>query len=229
MRVERWRWSGLAVGVMALAAAALAAPGGEVAVAPAPQPELAELLAPWAGPWAQLDLSTRARLEANARRWLALDDAARAQTLLRLAELESLPPRQRAARRATRQAWMMLAETERDAIRDAAERYAAADPEQRERWRQAFDAQDLAAQRSWALGPESGRWLQSVRPLFAFVPADEREASLALLGSLEPSAREDLRRLVRRLPPAERESFRRRLLDAAPEARAALIRQRLEG
>lgn len=111
----------------------------------------------------------------------------------------------------------------------AAQRYGDASEEQRARWREAFDAQDLGAQRSWALGPERAGWLQSVRPLFAFVPVEEREASLALLASLEPSAREDLRRLVPRLPPAERESFRRRLLDTPPAQRAAVIRQRLEG
>lgn len=228
MGSDAWRLCVLAVGLLATALA-MAAPGGEPTVDPRPQPELAELLAPWAGQWSQLDVSTRARLESNARRWLALDEPARAEVLQRLVELESLPPAQRSTRRAAREAWAMLSQGDREAVRRAAERYAQASPGQRERWRAEFDAQDLAAQRSWALGPDGGRWLQSVRPLFAFVPAEEREASLALLGSLEPAAREDLRRLVPRLPPAERESFRRRLLEAAPSERAALIRQRLEG
>ena len=227
MRAEGHRLGWLLCAALA-ATIALASPEEDPAALPS-QPELAALLSPWAGQWAQLDLSTRVRLEANARRWLALDEAARQDVLSRLAELESLPPARRSARRATRQAWAMLGEDDREAVREAAQRYAQASPEQRERWRAAFDAQDLTAQRSWALGPENGRWLQSVRPLFAFVPAGEREASLTMLGALEPDAREDLRRLVPRLPPAERESFRRRLLEAAPAERAALIRQRLEG
>lgn len=211
-------------------ACALLVPGnglGQASDPSRPPPDVAGLLEPWAGPWARLDDQARVSLVDNARRWQRLDDEARALVLLRLSEIEALAPAERAQRRARRQAWAAMGAEDRRAILAAARRLEAASDEQRRAWRDAFEAQDVAEQRSWTLGPVTGRSLQELRPLFAFVGEDERQASLALLTQLGADDREALVQLVRRMPQAERESFRRRLLDASPDQRGRLIRERL--
>lgn len=217
------RWlPGLLLALLLPTAAAAEAEAG-------PPADVAELLAPWAGQWQRLQPAARARLVGNARRWQALAPEDRDALMLQLRELETLPSAQRVQLRARRQALDGLPPEEQAAVVAAAERYAAADPEQQQAWRERFDALDLAEQRHWLLGPTLGASLQRLRPLFAWVRPDEREASLAMLVELDPAARAALEQLVRRLPPAEREPFRRSLLEAAPADRAAIIQRRLDG
>ncbi|TXK59730.1 DUF3106 domain-containing protein [Alkalisalibacterium limincola] len=217
--------------VAAVLGMALATAGAFVHAADAsrPQPELAELLAPWAGQWSHLDLATRARLEANARRWLALDPPERAALMLRLAELESMPPAQRAAKRATRQAWATLSDADRDAIRGGGTAL-------RRRQRRTTRAVARSIRRAGSGSAAKLGARARARRLAAVGAAAVRvRAGGGARGQPCPAGIARAVRARRPAPagattaPAERESFRRRLLDTPPAQRAAVIRQRLEG
>ena len=61
-------------------------------------------------------------------------------------------------------------------IAQAARRYQAATPEQRSAWRSAHEALSPDQARAWLLGPDAGADVLRLRPLFAFVPAGERDS-----------------------------------------------------
>jgi hypothetical protein len=185
------------------------------------------LLAPLAGAWDDLDAPTRAGLRANAAHWLALDPTGQKALVARMRAWDALPAAQRARRRAPFAAWQALPPDERAQLARLALRFEALPEAERSVLRAAFDALPSDARQDWWLGPQLGRDFTGLRPMFAFVPEDERPQMLALLRTLSPAARADLASLSRRLPANEREALRRDLVAAPPERREALVRERL--
>ena len=139
---------------------------------------------------------------------------------------DALPAAQRAQRRGPFAAWQSLSPDERERVRAAATRMAALSPEQQQALRDEFESLPPDVRQDWWLGPEIGPGFSQLRPLFAFVPEQDRPALLALLRALSPQARADLALLARRLPANERESLRRDLVAAPAAEREALIRAR---
>jgi len=89
-----------------------------------------------------------------------------------------------------------------------------------------YDSQDTLQQRGWALGPELGADWPRLQPLFAYVPAAERDALLALLRQLDATQRDDLAALAQRIPPQERAAFRQALLRVEPARRGDWLHRR---
>ncbi len=185
------------------------------------------VLAPWGDDWANLDAEGRGRLIAHARRWQAMDAASRSALLQRSAAWQALPPDQRANQRARYAAWIALTPPEQARVRAAAAQFAALPVTQQAEMRQRFSSQDADEQRAWLLGPGYGAWIGQAHALFDFVPAGERDATLRMLKSLSPDARNELLTLARRLPENGRDQLRRDLLAAEPARREVLLRQRL--
>lgn len=200
--------------------AALAALGAALTVA-----AQEDLLAPWRGVWDRLAPEARERVEANAARWRDMDESEREAFLARLEAWEALPPLERSRQREAYAAWRALDLHDRERIAQAARRYQAATTEQRSAWRAAHDALSPDQARAWLLGPDAGADVLRLRPLFAFVPAGERDRTLAVLRALPAESIDDLEHLVRRMPAARREGFRQELMAQPAAARAAWIRE----
>ena len=83
--------------------------------------------------------------------------------------------------------------------------------------------------RAFLLGARTRDMAEVARRAFAFVPPEERPATLQMLRDLVPEDRQRLRELARRLGPAERETLRKELLQIEPAARSAHLRARLDG
>ncbi|HEY2347206.1 MAG TPA: DUF3106 domain-containing protein [Xanthomonadaceae bacterium] len=185
------------------------------------------LLAPWQDDWNKLPQDERDRLLANAKRWQAMGANARTALLKRDAQWQALAPAERARLRARYAAWQQLPNEERAQVGAAAARFAALPAPQQGALRANFAAQDLGRQLAWLLGPAIGAWIDQAGAWFAFVPADEREATLRMLQDLPADARARLFTLARRLPAHRREQLRRDLMLTPPAQRAALIEQRI--
>jgi hypothetical protein len=213
----------VAIGLLALAALL---PARAFETLPAPQ---RQLLAPLASAWPGLDPETRQRLKANAAHWQSLDAAQRQAMQQRMRDWDALPAAERARLRGPFAAWQALSLGEREQVRAAAARWATLAPEQQQALRDAFERLPSDRREDWWLGPEIGAGFAQLRPLFAFVPAADRQALLVMLRDLSPAARADLALLARRLPAHERETLRRELIAAPASERDAIIRSRLEG
>lgn len=187
-----------------------------------------QLLAPLAGAWPGLDADVRLRMRRQAVHWLALTGPERERLRLRIRDWDALPPAERARRRAPYAAWQALPDAERHLLRAIAEDWRALPAPEREALQAEFEALAPDLRQDWWLGPGLGADFSRLRPLFAFVPASEREQWLALLHGLDAGTRADLAVLARRLPASQREALRRELvLAAGPEQRSQLVRQRL--
>jgi hypothetical protein len=213
-------------GLMAAETQAAEAPVAAVAVfQELPQPQRV-LLAPLAGAWPGLEPETRQRLQANATHWLSLDRGQREALAATMRAWDALPSAERARRRGPFAAWQSLSADERSRVRVAAARLAALAPAQKQSLADGFEKLPPDQRQDWWLGPEIGAGFAQLRPLFAFVPEDERTVLLELLRELSPEARADLALLARRLPANQRESLRRDLVAAPATEREALIRAR---
>ena len=186
-------------------------------------PGLRVLLASWRRDWNALDPDIRRQLLANAGHWQALDANGRNAFLQRSAAWQRLPPLVRAQRRARYEAWHALPADAQSQVHAAAIRFAALSPEQQEALRAQFAGLDADAQHAWLLGPSTGSWIGQARTLFAYVPDDQRDASLRMLETLSPPARAVLFERAGKLPDAQREQLRRQLLDTDPAQRAAVL------
>jgi hypothetical protein len=216
---------GPAAGTSAETPAAEAGVAAVAAFQDLPQPQRV-LLAPLAGAWPGLEPDNRHRLQANAAHWLSLDAAQREDLAAAMRAWDALPVAERAQRRGPFAAWQSLSPDERRRVSAVAARLAALAPEQRQSLADSFEKLPPDQRQDWWLGPEVGAGFAQLRPLFAFVPEDERTVLLVLLRELSPEARADLALLARRLPANQRESLRRDLVAAPPAEREALIRAR---
>ncbi len=212
----------------------LQAGGGEVVATAAPAgspenpaapPEGLSALTPWAESWPRLQPEQRAELLARARRWEALSETERLRFEQRAAAYRSLPPLQRAALRERHARWAGFDAATQSTLRALEAGVSAATSEEQAALRAQFDALPEAVRRGLLAGkpPELA---ELAREAFAFVPEDEREATIELLRGLGEAEHGLLRRMARRLDPAAREALRAELLAAEPAARAARVRER---
>ncbi len=191
------------------------------------EPAARTLLAPWQDQWSALPEPDRRQLLAHARQWQGMNQAARDALSRRQAQWLAQPPAERARQRARYAAWQDLSSGEQDQVRQAAARFAALPAAQQAALRARFGAQPREWQQAWLRGPSIGAWLDQAGMWFAYVPSQEREATLRMLQDLAPDARTQLFELSRRLSAPQREALRKNLLLTAPSARASLIASKL--
>jgi len=121
-------------------------------------------------------------------------------------------------------AWRALSEADRARLRQAQAQLAALPVDQQQALRTQFDAMDRLHRDSWQLGPRLGRYYPALQPLFGFVPAEQRPATLALLRGLEDAQLEQLAMIAQRTPPQDRAAVRAELLGLPAGARAQWLR-----
>jgi hypothetical protein len=208
----------------AAAAAEIATAHAAGAAAPSPMPALSAL-APWALQWPHLLPAQRIELEQRAQQWEQMDAAARARFELRAQRFRELPPMARASLRERHARWLDFDAATRSTLRALEVGFGQAEAAQREVLRAQFEALPEAVRRGLLAG-KSPELAELAREAFAFVPEEEREATVALLRGLDEAEHSLLRRMARRLDAPARESLRSALLAAEPDARAGLIRER---
>jgi len=130
--------------------------------------------------------------------------------------------------RADYAAWQALDDVDRARLRAAARDLATQPAEAQQALRTRFDALDAMEHRGWRLGPALGAVWPRLQPMFAYVPAREREPLLALLRQLDATALDDLAALSQRTPPPERDRFRHELVRVPAGERAAWLHARRE-
>lgn len=161
------------------------------------------------------------------RRLAALDPAAR-RALARQRDLwDALPHAERGERRERLLAWRTLPASERAAMRAAAARFAAQDPDGQAALRARFDALDASVRHGWLLGPDLGADYPRLHALIAQVPEDARVAVLDVLRGLDAQARDDLAVLAARTPPQSRAELRVELLATPAAQRGRWLRNRV--
>ncbi|MEO8742009.1 MAG: DUF3106 domain-containing protein, partial [Lysobacteraceae bacterium] len=154
-----------------------------------------------------------------------MDANARNGFLQRSLAWQALPPLERARRRARYAAWRALAPAVQSQLRAAATRFAALPAAQQAGLHARFAVLDSDQQQAWLLGPSMGGWIGQARTLFAYVPENERDATLHMLESLSPDARSVLFARAAKLANTPREQLRKQLLDADPAQRETLLHQ----
>ncbi|KRA46254.1 hypothetical protein [Pseudoxanthomonas sp. Root630] len=157
------------------------------------------------------------------------DEGAEAAPAPTVVAPEPLHPRDALTRqRADYAAWQALGEVDRARLRAAARDLAAQPVETQQALRTRFAALDAMEHRGWRLGPALGAVWPRLQPMFAYVPAREREPLLALLRQLDAAALDDLAALSQRVPPPERDRFRHELIRVPAGERAAWLHARRE-
>jgi hypothetical protein len=101
-------------------------------------------------------------------------------------------------------------------------------PGQRRALREEFQRMGPEQRRAFLLGARARDTAEIARRVFAFVPPEERAATLLMLRELAPEDRKRLRELARRGGPEHREQLRLELLRRVPADRPAWIREQLE-
>lgn len=179
--------------------------------------------------WPVLPPAERAQLRRNARHWLGLDAAGQAALTRAAAAWDRLPAPERAARRGRLADWSQLDEADRARLRGAATALAALPAARQSALRRQFAALPATEREDWRLGPSLAPQIAPLKPLFAFLPAADQAALLALLRDLPPPAREALGKVAADAGEARRQELRRQLLAAPPAARPALIEKWVAG
>lgn len=185
------------------------------------------LLAPWAERWPTLAPDQQQRLLGNARAWLKLSPEERAQFHARSGAWEALPPAQRARLRERYEAFQRLPPDEQARLKGEFQRFRQLPQGQRRALREKFERMTPEERRAFLLGARMRDTADIARRAFAFVPPEERPATLDMLRQLGREDRQNLRELVRRLGPGQREELRRELLARPAAERSGWIRQRL--
>lgn len=162
----------------------------------------------------------------GAARIAALDPDKRAALQRRAVDWDALPVSMQRERREAWLAWRDLPVSERARMQAAREAWRSLPVDRQQALRARFDALDAGIRRGWLLGPVLGGDWPRLHPLFAQVPAGERQAVLEALRGLSRQGRADLAVLAQRTPPEAREAVRRELLSLPPEAREAWLRER---
>ncbi|WP_208002256.1 DUF3106 domain-containing protein [Luteimonas yindakuii] len=166
----------------------------------------------------------RARVQQQARQWQQMP-ADRQQALRqRAVEWDALAPAVKQARRAAWETWQALPDADKARLRATAAVYARMSETQRHALTERYAELDAFERDGWRLGPVLGADWPQLHGLFALVPDDQRLALLAMLRTLDESARADLAMIAQRTPPEERDALRRRLLSMPAPARADWLR-----
>ena len=186
------------------------------------------LLAPWQARWDALDAAQRERLRRNTRHWLGLDAAQRAALTARLAAWDTLPPAQRTQTRAHAEAWERMDESQRARLRASRATLQAMAPVERDAMHAAFEQLGTSERRNLLVAQDELALAEVAQQAFAFVPPEERTATLDMLRGLLPAERLRLATLARRIGPDQRAVLRRELLAKPRSERGAYLRARLE-
>lgn len=186
------------------------------------------VLAPWATRWDALDAAQRERLRRNTQHWLGLDRAQRAALEARLAAWDALPPAQRTRIREHAAAWEKMDEGQRAALRASRMRLQAMAPMERAALHVGFEQLGSSERRTLLVTEDALALAQIAQQAFAFVPPEERAATLDMLRTLPPADRLRLATLARRIGPEQRAELRKDLLATPREERAAYLRRRME-
>jgi len=136
---------------------------------------------------------------------------------------QQLSPAQKRERRMQYAAWRAMGEGERQRVRTAAARFQALPADRQQSLREQFNAQDQAFRDGWRLGPLLGEHFSRLQGMFGFVPAEQREATLAVLRQLNPAQVSQLTLVAQRTPPQERDAVRTEFLAVAPAQRDAWL------
>lgn len=132
---------------------------------------------------------------------------------------QQLSAAQKRERRAQYAAWRAMSEAERQRVRAAAARFQALPPDRQQSLREQFNVQDRAFRDGWRLGPLLGEHFSRLQGMFGFVPAEQREATLAVLRQLTSTQVAQLTLVAQRTPPQARDSVRTEFLGVAPAQR----------
>jgi hypothetical protein len=174
--------------------------------------------------WPALTAAEQAALRARAEAWQALTPERRAALRAAYAEWLTRPALKRSALRAAHAEWRALEAGEQQALTALAADWRALPEADRQALAAAFAALPAAEREDWGLGPRLGRQLPGLRPLLAFVPADQQVALIEALEGLDDAQRAALAERLARMGTAQRAALRAEVLAAEPAARDALLR-----
>lgn len=174
--------------------------------------------------WPALTAAEQAALRARAEAWQALTPERRAALRAAYAEWLARPALKRSALRAAHAEWRALEAGEQQALVALAADWRALPEADRQALAAAFAALPAAKREDWGLGPRLGRQLPGLRPLLAFVPADQQVALIEALEGLDDAQRAALAERLARMGTAQRAALRAEVLAAEPAARDALLR-----
>jgi hypothetical protein len=183
------------------------------------------VLQPWASQWPRLDPSQREQLLRHAQLWESLDAPGRVRLAARAEGFAALPPLERAELRARFERYRSLSPPLQQALGDARAEFEALPEPQQQALRAEFAALPASTLRQLAAEADPAL-LDLAGDAFGFVPAGEREATLALLADFDEDTHRLLRAMARRLDASQREALRGALIEASESERMALLRER---
>jgi len=215
-----WRLQASGQPVTQSTSAAAAAPS-------APRDVLPDLpvLQPWAGHWSRLAPAQQQQLLRHAQLWEALDDPGRVRLAARAEGFAGLPPLERAELRERFDRYRQLAPPLLAALARARAEFDALPGPRQQALRSEFAALSTEARRALSAAADP-QLLSLAGDAFGYVPAGEREATLALLAGFDADAHRLLRAMARRLDASQRETLRGDLIATPAPDRLDLLRAR---
>jgi hypothetical protein len=186
--------------------------------------DLRALLSPFEQHWPRLRPVQQQALLDNAARWQRLDPIAQARVLDRLGQWLALPAEARQHLRDRHAVFGALPAGEQQALRRRAAIVASMTADERLALRTKFAG--LREEQRRALLTDGARRdiADLAQRVFAFVPAEARAETLAMIEALGPADRERLEQIARRQAPWQREALRLELLRLPPEQRGPHLR-----
>jgi hypothetical protein len=186
--------------------------------------DMRALLAPFEAHWSQLQPAQQQALLDNAARWQQLDPIAQARMLQRLEQWMAFPAEARQQLRERHAVLGSLPATEQQALRRRAIGVAGMSADERLALRTRFAALRPEQRRALITDATQRDIAELAQRVFAFVPAEARSETLALIEDLSPADRELLQQIARRQAPWQREALRLELLRLPAEQRGRFLR-----
>jgi hypothetical protein len=187
-------------------------------------PEMRALLAPFEGHWPHLQPAQQQALLDNAARWQQLDPIAQARLMQRLQQWLAFPAEARQQLRERHAVLGTLSVAEQQAVRRRAAELATMPADERLALRSRFAALRPDQRRALLTDATKQDIAEIAQRVFAFVPAEARADTLALVEQLSPADRELLQQIARRQAPWQREALRLELLRLPADKRSAYLR-----
>lgn len=169
----------------------------------------------------RLPTMLRERLHAHARAWAALSPEEQAQLRENLSQWETLETQHKLALRARFDAWEQMDPATRERAIQTGAHFSTLPESVQQRWRERFEALPEQQRQSHLFDLSTRAVISLARELFPFIPAQDHNATLAMLRELDETQVAALRSRLARLPPARRDAFRQSLLEMDAEARTA--------
>jgi hypothetical protein len=132
-----------------------------------------------------------------------------------------MTPEQRAHLRERYERFAALPPEQQQSIRAAFRRFGGLPPEERERLRQQFEQMSPEQRQAFLDGAQAQNRAAMIREFNQSMPADQRQATHAMLRTLSFEQRRAFHRQWRSLPAEQRDAYRRHILDLSPEQRSA--------